>query len=81
LAPAGNDQRAHHLKKMIEVTCDATMLQQFAEGEAVQFKAMQEIQAKGVTIHKWPKASSEFSVAAHRSASSIVGFAALKHRA
>jgi TRAP-type mannitol/chloroaromatic compound transport system substrate-binding protein len=42
-------------KKLIETVCDATMLQQFAEGEAVQFKAMQEIQAKGVTIHKWPK--------------------------
>jgi len=42
-------------KKLIETVCDAIMLQQFAEGEAVQFKAMQEIQGKGVTIHKWPK--------------------------
>jgi TRAP-type mannitol/chloroaromatic compound transport system substrate-binding protein len=42
-------------KKQIETVCDATMLNQFAEGEAVQFKAMQEIQAKGVTLHKWPK--------------------------
>lgn len=40
---------------MIKTACDATMLQQYAEGEAVQFKAMKEIQAKGVTIHRWPK--------------------------
>ncbi|HVL56081.1 MAG TPA: TRAP transporter substrate-binding protein [Burkholderiaceae bacterium] len=42
-------------KKQIEIACESIMLRQFAEGEAVQFKAMQEIQAKGVTIHKWPK--------------------------
>jgi TRAP-type mannitol/chloroaromatic compound transport system substrate-binding protein len=42
-------------KAIIQAACDATMLRQFAEGEAVQFKAMKEIQSKGVTIHKWPK--------------------------
>ncbi|HMS80132.1 MAG TPA: TRAP transporter substrate-binding protein [Burkholderiaceae bacterium] len=42
-------------KRLIETVCDATMLNQFAEGEAVQFKAMQEIQAKGVTLKKWPQ--------------------------
>jgi len=42
-------------KAIIQGACDATMLRQFAEGEAGQFKAMKEIQAKGVTIHKWPK--------------------------
>ncbi len=42
-------------KAIIHGACDATMLQQFAEGEAVQFQAMKEIQAKGVTLHKWPK--------------------------
>jgi TRAP-type mannitol/chloroaromatic compound transport system substrate-binding protein len=42
-------------KAIIQGACDATMLQQFAEGEAVQFGAMKEIQGKGVTIHKWPK--------------------------
>jgi TRAP-type mannitol/chloroaromatic compound transport system substrate-binding protein len=42
-------------KAIIQGACDATMLQQFAEGEAVQGKAMREIQSKGVTIHKWPQ--------------------------
>ena len=42
-------------KAQIQTACDATMMQQFAEGEAGQFKAMKEIQSKGVTIHKWPK--------------------------
>ena len=42
-------------KAIIHAACDAVTLRQFAEGEAVQFKAMKEIQAKGVTIHKWPK--------------------------
>jgi TRAP-type mannitol/chloroaromatic compound transport system substrate-binding protein len=42
-------------KAIIQGACDATMLQQFAEGEAVQGKAMREIQSKGVTIHQWPK--------------------------
>ena len=40
---------------MIQTACDATMLQQFAEGEAVQFKAMKELQGKGVQLKKWPK--------------------------
>jgi TRAP-type mannitol/chloroaromatic compound transport system substrate-binding protein len=31
------------------------MLQQFTEGEAVQAKAIKEIQSKGVTVHYWPK--------------------------
>lgn len=42
-------------KTQIEVTCDSTMLRQFAEGEAVQGKALAEIKSKGVTIHYWPK--------------------------
>ncbi len=42
-------------KAIIHGACDATIAQQFAEGEAVQGKAMREIQAKGVTIHQWPK--------------------------
>jgi TRAP-type mannitol/chloroaromatic compound transport system substrate-binding protein len=42
-------------KAIIHGACDATTMRQFAEGEAVQFKAMQEIQAKGVTLKKWPK--------------------------
>jgi TRAP-type mannitol/chloroaromatic compound transport system substrate-binding protein len=42
-------------KKIIETVCDTVILQMLAEGEATQFKALQEIQAKGVTLHKWPK--------------------------
>ncbi len=34
-------------KAIIQAACDATMLQQFAEGEAVQFKAMKEIAGQG----------------------------------
>ncbi len=42
-------------KAQIEVACDSTMLRQFAEGEAVQGKAMKEIESKGVQIKYWPK--------------------------
>jgi TRAP-type mannitol/chloroaromatic compound transport system substrate-binding protein len=42
-------------KVQIETACDATMLRQFAEGEAVQGKAMREIESKGVQIKYWPK--------------------------
>jgi TRAP-type mannitol/chloroaromatic compound transport system substrate-binding protein len=42
-------------KAILQAACDATMLQQFAEGEAVQFKAMKEIQAKGVQLKTWPQ--------------------------
>ncbi len=42
-------------KEQIRVTCDSTMLRQFVEGESVQGKAIKEIQAKGVTLHYWPK--------------------------
>ena len=31
------------------------MLHNYTEGEAVQAKAMKEIQSKGVTLHYWPK--------------------------
>jgi len=42
-------------KAQIQSVCDASILRMFAEGEAVNFKAMKEIQAKGVTLKKWPK--------------------------
>ena len=42
-------------KAIIHAACDAMTLQQFAEGEAVQFKAMKEIQAKGVQLKTWPQ--------------------------
>ena len=41
-------------KEQVRVTCDATMLRQFVEGESVQAKAIKEIQSKGVTLHYWP---------------------------
>ncbi|MEY3105510.1 MAG: hypothetical protein RJA72_1542 [Pseudomonadota bacterium] len=40
-------------KAIIQAACDATMLQQYAEGEAAQFKAMKDIEAKGVKLMKW----------------------------
>ena len=42
-------------KEQVRTVCDATMLRQFVEGESVQAKALKEIQAKGVTLHYWPK--------------------------
>lgn len=42
-------------KFQVETACEATMLKQFAEGEAVQGKAMKEIESKGVTIRYWSK--------------------------
>jgi TRAP-type mannitol/chloroaromatic compound transport system substrate-binding protein len=42
-------------KAQIQAVCDAITATQFAEGEAVQFKAMKEIQAKGVKLLKWPQ--------------------------
>ncbi|NCV33467.1 MAG: C4-dicarboxylate ABC transporter, partial [Betaproteobacteria bacterium] len=40
-------------KAIIQAACDATMLQQYAEGEAIQFQAMKDIEAKGVKLMKW----------------------------
>jgi TRAP-type mannitol/chloroaromatic compound transport system substrate-binding protein len=42
-------------KAMVKSACDANMLEQFAEGEAKQFGALKELQAKGVALHYWPK--------------------------
>ena len=41
-------------KAMLETACKANVARMFAEGEALQFKAMQENQEKGVQIHRWP---------------------------
>jgi TRAP-type mannitol/chloroaromatic compound transport system substrate-binding protein len=40
-------------KALIETTCDAVTAIEFAQGEAIQFEALQEMEAEGVTIHKW----------------------------
>jgi TRAP-type mannitol/chloroaromatic compound transport system substrate-binding protein len=42
-------------KAQIQSVCDAHTMRMFAEGEAVNFKAMKEIQGKGVALKKWPK--------------------------
>jgi TRAP-type mannitol/chloroaromatic compound transport system substrate-binding protein len=49
------DELSDTHKEIIKSACQDTMLQQFTEGEAVQAKALKEIQAKGVTLHYWPK--------------------------
>jgi TRAP-type mannitol/chloroaromatic compound transport system substrate-binding protein len=41
-------------KRQVEVACDSALMYEFSLGEAEQFKAMKEIQSKGVTIHRWP---------------------------
>ena len=38
----------------IETVCDAAITYGLAEGEAIQFEALQKLEAEGVTIHKWP---------------------------
>jgi TRAP-type mannitol/chloroaromatic compound transport system substrate-binding protein len=41
-------------KAIIEVACGDSLSWSLVRSEALQFKAMQELQAKGVTIHRWP---------------------------
>lgn len=41
-------------KVQAQAACDSTLMYEFSLGEAEQFKAMKEIQSKGVTIHRWP---------------------------
>ena len=40
-------------KEIINAVCKESLLQSFANGEAIQFAALQELQAKGVTVHRW----------------------------
>ena len=37
----------------ITTACDANIASMLAEGEAIQFGAMKELQEKGVTLHRW----------------------------
>lgn len=41
-------------KAIIDLACGDTMREGIAEGEAIQFAALQELQANGVTLHRWP---------------------------
>lgn len=40
-------------KAQIETVCDASMTYGLAEGEAIQFAAIEELESKGVTIRQW----------------------------
>lgn len=40
-------------KALFETVCDANIAYGLAEGEAIQFKALEELQADGVNIHRW----------------------------
>ena len=42
-------------KAQLEAACLANFTVGLAEGEAIQGKALQELKAKGVTIHRWPQ--------------------------
>ena len=41
-------------KAQIETVCDAAIAYGLAEGEAIQFEALQKLEENGVQIHKWP---------------------------
>jgi TRAP-type mannitol/chloroaromatic compound transport system substrate-binding protein len=41
-------------RAQIEVACRASIVDNLALAEALQFKALQELQAKGVQLHRWP---------------------------
>lgn len=41
-------------KTQLEVACGDRIRRSLAEGEAIQAQALRELQAKGVTFHRWP---------------------------
>jgi TRAP-type mannitol/chloroaromatic compound transport system substrate-binding protein len=47
------DEMSENQRFVIEQACKANMLQELAEGEALQFGAMKELQAKGVIFKRW----------------------------
>ncbi len=42
-------------RAMLNTSCDAQIAEMIAEGEAVQFQAMKDNVAAGVTLHRWPQ--------------------------
>jgi TRAP-type mannitol/chloroaromatic compound transport system substrate-binding protein len=40
-------------QEIINSACKASMLRGFAQGEAIQFPALRELQSKGVQLHRW----------------------------
>jgi len=49
-----HDELSEEHKTMLEVACGEAALWSFGLAESKQFGALQEIKAKGVTIHVWP---------------------------
>ncbi|WP_226781163.1 TRAP transporter substrate-binding protein [Oceaniglobus trochenteri] len=47
------DGMTEEQQAILQTACEATTAWQFSEGEAIQFKALQEMQAEGVTLHRW----------------------------
>lgn len=41
-------------KAQLETVCQSAITYGLAEGEAIQFEALKELQEKGVTLHRWP---------------------------
>ncbi len=50
------DKFSEAQKMLVEIACGDNVRQGLAMGEAAQFKALQDIQAKGVTLHRWDDA-------------------------
>lgn len=48
------DALTSNQRAQIKATCGDNFRHSIAEGEALQFKAIKELQAAGVTVHKWP---------------------------
>ena len=42
-------------REIVNAACKESMLRGFAQGEAIQFGAMKELQTNGVTFHRWPQ--------------------------
>ncbi len=50
----GYEALPEEFRHMLEVACDANATWSFGLAESRQFAALQEIKAKGVTVHTWP---------------------------
>ncbi|HRD77859.1 MAG TPA: TRAP transporter substrate-binding protein, partial [Hyphomicrobiaceae bacterium] len=49
------DEMSETQREIVKASCDTNMLRMLAESEIVQVKAINEIKAKGVTLHYWDK--------------------------
>ena len=48
------DGLSDHHRMLIDTVCGYSMAESIADGEAAQFPAMHRLEAKGVTLHRWP---------------------------